>query len=325
VKYYLSLIAVVCFCTQPLQAAYLFKNGHLINAKDIATKTVEEHYQNGLDALKTHNWNQAASEFRIVTINFPDASLTCEAFYYYGVALYELGEYDLADSQLKEYLLKNSSAEHLEDVYRYKLSIADKFAQGCKRHMFNSSSFPSIMSAEDLAEELYTEVSIALPNHALAAQALLGKAKLFFNEENFSQAADVYQTTIRRFPISQQALTAYQGIALCYMEQIKRQLQNLDLITLAEINCAQCKRDFPQAQENTALETSLKEMKDLYAKALFETGQFYERTKQPKASALYYHLSLSSFPESSVASMAKERLKDLSPYIEELHLHTPKN
>jgi outer membrane protein assembly factor BamD (BamD/ComL family) len=319
--FWIALVFLVS-CIQPLQAAYLFKNGHFINAKDVATMAIEEHYQAGLDALKASKWEDAAAQFRIITVSFPEASLATEALYYFGVALYELSELDLANNEFGNYLKKNNSSEHLEDVYRYKLSIADKFAQGHRRHMFNSSSFPRIMSADDLALDIYNEVSIALPNHALAAQALLGKSALLFHEEDFSLAADTYQSTIRRFPGTSFALKAYEGISNCYMQEIQRQMQNLDVITMAEINCAQLKRDFPQAKENETIQSKLTEMKNVYAIALFETGQFYERKKQPKASALYYHLALTSFPESKVAPQSKERLKELSKYVEELHLYS---
>ena len=321
-NYFWIALAFIMCCAQPSQAAYLFKNGQFINAKDVATMSIEEHHQAGLDALKASNWDEAAAQFHIITVSFPDASLATDAYYYLGVALYELGELDLANNEFGNYLKKNNSSEHIEDVYRYKLSIADKFAQGHRRHMFNSSSFPRIMSADDLALDIYNEVSVALPNHALAAQALLGKASLLSQEEDYSLAADTYQCAIRRFPGSSYALQAYEGISDCYMQEIKQQMQNLDIITMAEINCAQLNRDFPQAKENETLKNKLTEMKDLYATALFETGQFYERKKQPKASALYYHLALTSFPESKVAPQSKERLKELSKYVEELHLYS---
>lgn len=321
-KYYWIALAFLMCCAQPAQAAYLFKNGQFINARDVASKTIEEYYQDGLEALQQGRWEEAATQFRIIIVNFPDASLTNDSHYYFGVALFELREFDLANEQLNTYLNKNNTSLHLEDVYRYKLAIADKFAQGYRRHMFNSSSFPRIMSAEDLALDIYNEVSTALPNHALAAQAILGKSALLFQEEDYALAADTYQAAIRRFPGSSYALQAYEGISLCYLQDIKRQMQNLDVITLAEINYAQLQKDFPQATEAEVLKNRLIEMKNLYATALYETGQFYERTKQPKSSALYYHLALTSFPESTVAAQSKERLKELSKYVEELHLYS---
>ena len=48
VKGGIRLLVDVWYCcseAHPLQGAYLFKNGHFYNQKDIATLSIEEHYQ----------------------------------------------------------------------------------------------------------------------------------------------------------------------------------------------------------------------------------------------------------------------------------------
>jgi hypothetical protein len=61
-------------------------------------------------------------------------------------------------------------------------------------------------------------------------------------------------------------------------------------------------------------------MKEIFATALYETGQFYERKKEPKASVLYYHNAITQFPDTKVAQSCKERLAELQPYADEMQL-----
>jgi len=58
-------------------------------------------------------------------------------------------------------------------------------------------------------------------NHELAAVAILGKAELLRDMEQFSNAIDTYQSAIRRFPRSHHALQAFKGIAESYVEAIQ--------------------------------------------------------------------------------------------------------
>lgn len=320
---FLLLCLLFIGISHPLEGTYLFKNGTFINTKDLATKTVEEHFEEGMKALQNKKYEDACGQFRIVTISFPNASLAIEATYYMGIALYEMGEFALANDSFTQYLHKTNDLEHFEDIYRYKLAIANACAQGHRRHLFNSPSLPRIMSTDDLALDLYNEIATTLPNHPLASEALLAKATFLTQQENYAASAQTYQAIIRRFPGTSYALSAYKGIANCHIKEIILQPQNVDFITLAEINIDQCTKDFPQASENTELTSMLCQMKNIYAQSLFDTAAFYERKNLPTSSALYYHLAATTYPEATIVPKAKERLSTLSSHIEKLHLSTP--
>lgn len=311
------------FGCSPLHGAYLFKNGHFYNQKDLATLSIEDHYQRGIDALKAQQWDVAYQQFRIITVNFEGASLAQDAQFYLAVALYQMNDFDIANSEFSSYLQKSNEPLHFEDVYRYKLSIAQKLAGGVSCHLFGVQSLPRLQSGRSLALEIFDEVASGLPNHDLAATALLGKAKLLKLQEEFAESIEVYQTAIRRFPGSAFALKAFQGISACYLEEIRRQPQNVDAITLAEINLKEITKVFPQAKEVDVIRSEVTSIKELYVHALYETAQLYERMSQPKAAVLYYHLALTKFPESSAAPFCRARIKELSSYAEELHLALP--
>ena len=304
----------------PLQGAYLFKNGHFINKNDVATKSAEEHFQSGLDSLKAKQWQEARQQFHIVIVSFGQSSLAQDAQYYMAVALYEMDDFDVANREFSTYLKKVNDASRLEDVYRYKLAIAERLSEGARTHLLGFDSLPKLQTDRSMALGIFEEVASALPNHDLAATALLKEAQQLKAGERFHEAIEVYHTAIRRFPGSAFALQAFQGVSSCHVDEVRRQPQNVDAITLAEINLRQAVKDFPQAQELSFIEADLTSIKEMYVAALYETGQLYERMSQPKASVLYYHLAEKAYPASPVADLCRARKKELSQYADELRL-----
>ena len=143
-----------------VQAAYMLKNGRLIDARDVAYLPAESHYNLGIDALKEKNWPEAVNQFRIITVSFPDTALANESFYYLGVAYYHTGDMDVANSMLSTYIKNNATPSHFEDVFRYKLAIADAFKSGAKRHMFGLEKFPRWLSAKEEASDDSRNASI---------------------------------------------------------------------------------------------------------------------------------------------------------------------
>ena len=116
------LVALLVVGFSPLSGAYLYKNGHLINQKDVATSSVEQHYQRGIEALKAKKWEEAYQQFHIVVVNFADTSLAQEAQYYLGVTLYEMNDLEEANDALTAFLQRNNAPTHIEDVLQEEIA-----------------------------------------------------------------------------------------------------------------------------------------------------------------------------------------------------------
>ena len=69
------------------------------------------------------------------------------------------------------------------------------------------------------------------------------------------------------------------------------------------------------------------DMQEVYAKSFYEIAQFYERTKKPNASVLYYSKIIKTFPNTKSAELAKGRLHVLRPDVQqqthEENIHQP--
>jgi outer membrane protein assembly factor BamD (BamD/ComL family) len=319
-KYFLFLFIIAA---SSLSAAYIIKDGSFINTKDMATLPVEEHYHLGMKAIEEKNWQEALHHFRVVTINFPLSSWANEAFYFLGVSYYHNEDYELADRNISLYLRENQNPKYFEECFQYKLAIANAFANGARKHLFGLEKMPQWFGAEDLALAIYDEIISSLPHHELAAKALLAKASFLIQMAELSSGIETYQSLIKKFPRSEFAAIAYASIGEAFCKLAELDTNNPDILPLAEINARRFSQDFPKAESILALQNQILEIKELLANALLETGRFYERKGQPKASVLYYHTVCVQYPDTKAAGFSKERLKQLDTYAKEIALSSP--
>ncbi len=73
-------------------------------------------------------------------------------------------------------------------------------------------------------------------------------------------------------------------------------------------------QDFPKEDKIAITKQKVQDIKEVYARGLYDTGQFYERTHHPQASALYYANAIKQFPDTKIADQCSRRLKALKQY-----------
>lgn len=314
--------------TMPAHAAYTIKDGKLIQTHELATMSVQEHYSSALDALQKQDWEELILQSNIVIKNFPESPFASEAQYYLGVGFFHLNELEIANKYFSNYLKKQSAPKFFEEAIKYKFTIAEKYQKGARKHLLNMESMPKWLPAKEEAIEIYDEVITALPHHELAVQSLFGKAALLVMEEEYKTSVETYQALIRKFNKHPLACESYIGIGKVYLTQCTNEYPDPDFLDLAEINFRKFQADFPNEPRLALAEDMLTEMREIYANSLYETAQFYERTKKPHASAIYYNKILSKYPKTKIANNSEERLAVLEkkynkPYRDLRTLPTP--
>lgn len=300
-------LAFLCFCS-PSEAAYTVKGGRLVGVHELATLSVQEHYSLARDAFEQENWKELIRQARIVARNFPETPFAKDAYFYLGVAYYHLQEFDFANENLSAYLKKQSAPKFFEEAIRHKFLIAEAFEKGARKRLLGQEDLPKWISGRTDALSLYDEVVMALPQHDLAVKALFGKANILFSEEDFKASIETYQTLIRRFPKHPLARDSYVAITKVYAVQADKEFADPDYLDLAEINIKKFKIEFPHDPKVGEAESLFTQMLEVYAKDLYVTAQFYERTKKPKASIIYYSKIVSKYPQTEIARQSQKRL-----------------
>lgn len=302
-----AAVVSLMFCSS-VQAAYTIKDGKLIPTHEMATLSPQEHYSLMVEAEEKSSWDDLILQANIVLKNFPDTPFADEAKYFLALGYFHISELEAANKQLSHYLKQPSAPKYFEEAIRCKFEIAQKFEHGARAHLLGLESLPKLMSAKELAIQIYDEVITAFPHHELTVQSLFGKANLQLALDEYVSSIETFQIIIRKFGKHPLASESYLGIAKVYLEQCKNEYPDPDFLDLAEINYKKYQADFTLEPKIDVALDMLKEMREVYASTLYETAQFYERTKKHQASAIYYNKILAKYPQTNIAHRSEDRL-----------------
>jgi len=308
-----KLLCTLLLAASPLMAAYTVKNGKVMNVEEVATLSVQEHHSLLLEAVEKTEWQEVIRQATIMIKNFPDTTFFQESFYFLGVAYFNLQDFDVSNKNLSLYLRKQTALQHFRDAIELKFQIAEKFRAGYRKHIGGYEFLPKWMPAKDEAIKIYDEVISALPNDNLAALSLFGRGSLELEDGEYTASIETYQTLIRKFPRHPLSPDAYVAIMRVYLTQSKERYPDSDYLDLAAINLRKFAQDFPLDERLGEAESIFFQTQEVFAQSFYEIAQFYERTKKPHASVLYYSKIVKTFPNTESAALSKRRLKELQP------------
>lgn len=296
-----------------IDAAWTEKDRGLLQMDKAPSFPADEHYQLATEAFNRKNWEVAVRQFSIIATNFPATTFGLDANFYMGVSYYHLCEFDLANYEFDKYLQCQTNPRYFQEAIEYKYCIAEQFRSGAKRHYFGTKQMPKWASGTGLALDIYDEVIAAMPSHDIAAQALSGRGYLLWKQKDYRESIEAFQCLIRRFPKHELAPESYLVINRIYLDQCQREFQNPDLLAFAEINLEKFENQFPGEERIEQAHADVLRIKEVYARGLFDTAQFYERVRQPKAAVIYYQKAIIDFPETTVSTRCISRLSRLCP------------
>ena len=309
-KILLTVLLVLGSAT--LQAGYTVRNGKIIQSQLAPTMPLQDHYQQGLEAINSENWPEAAKQLRIVTYHAPDSSKMADAHFFLGVAECSLDEFDAANDALSAYL-KSTNPTYFKEAIEHKFYIADQLAAGKKHRLYGVRRLPKWAGGHEMAAKIYDEVIASLPSHDLAARAFYSKGLLLWKLKDYNASVETFHMLIKRFPKHELTPDSYAAISNVYVDQSGYEFQNPDILEFAKINLNRFQYAFPREERIAELEKDLLKIKETYANGLYETGQFYERIYEPRAAIIYYRKTIQQFPETQMAQRAQHRLQILQP------------
>jgi TolA-binding protein len=217
-------------------------------------------------------------------------------------------EYDLANCELTSYLGGACSPEHFEEAVDLKYKIAEAFRCGARRRPYCSRKFPKLLDGSDLAVEIYDEIISTVPCQEIAALSLYSKGCLLTQQFDYRCAIEAFMGLIRRFPKHELAPDAYVAILGVYRCQAFYEINNPDILDLAELTYVHFYEDYPNDDRLADAADTVMAIREQYADGLYRTGQFFERVCKAPSAALYYVSAIQRFPDTQVADCARRRL-----------------
>ena len=274
-------------------------------------RSLQARYDAMVSFYHEESWDKVIEEGKQILEEFYDANLGIESNFYLGIAYFHTEDFDFSNRYLSKYLKDSSSAGFFEKALTYKFLIAENFRLGAKKHLAGWEKTPKWLSALDDAIEIYDEIISAYPYDKLGVKALYGKGIIYKKNKNYSKSLEAFQCILQRFPADELAIESYLEIGDIYVKRCEEEHLDPDWLELAEMNLKRFQEAFPGEKRIVEAKTGILQVKESFARDLFETGRFYERTKKPQAAEIYYAKILSQFSDTHTATKAKARLEEL--------------
>lgn len=266
-------------------------------------------------AIVVENWWAVIDCADMISDSFPASPFAQEASYIMGEAYYKLNQFERSSECFTAYLNHVISPKHFEEAVEYKFSIAEKWASGFKKRLFGSTKMPTWMPAKEDSIPIYDEVIAVLPHSELAAKSLLSKARTQTYLEDYKPSVETLDLLIRRFPKHDLAAEAYLEKNKVYLMQCRAQNLDPNLLDMAEMNVRKFRLAFPREKRIGEAEKILSEIQELFARNLFETGSFFEKTKKIPASLIYFNKAIAKYPNTEAAAASRAKLETLQGFI----------
>jgi outer membrane protein assembly factor BamD (BamD/ComL family) len=304
-----------------------------------------EAYLAAEELFEQEQYAAAEKAFKGVAKKYKKSEIREDALFMQAESAFNLGHYSDAEMKYTELLKFYPSTRHLDDVSKRLFEIArvwldfpEAAALG-EVQQVNYDDFRRKLPAEESTKKSrgpmfwpnFTDKARPLfdpegngvaalrliwlndPTGPLADDALMLAASHYARKGDFIEADRHYTLLREEYPNSphvQQAfvlgshvkLMAYQGPN--YDGKSLQDAEHLKKSTL---------RLYPNLEEKERIERELARIEEAKAAREWEQVIFYERKNNPRAQAVYCHLILQRYPDTSAARQAEIRLKQLGP------------
>ncbi len=272
--------------------------------------TAQEYNSALQKAITDKNWWSVIDYADILSYHFPSSPFAQDAAFIIGEAYLSLNRPFQANEYFSAYLNTQASPRHFDEAIAHKFEIAERFANGEKKPLFDDHG-PKWLSAKEDAIDIYEQVIATLPHSEFAAKSLMSKAKIEAELEDYKASVESLDLLIRRFPKHEFTAEAYlQKIHVYYLQCQGRSLDP-DLLDLAQVCLKKFRLVFPRESRLQEAEKTIHKMEEVFAQNLLTTGSFFQKTKKIPAAKIYYQKAIAKYPNTEAAIAAKEKLKTL--------------
>lgn len=182
--------------------------------------------------------------------------------------------------------------------------IADAYLRGYKRRFLGVPMF----GAEDEAVEMLYRLQQRSPGSPLAEKAMLRTGDYYYKTSDFDLAADVYAAFVKTYGRSPEVPRVRLRQAFSYYAQFRGLKFDATPIIDAREQLAGILVMYPKLAEEENLAPVIERIDETFARKIFQTGDFYRRTDEPKAAVYTWRYLIQVYPKSKEAVSAKREL-----------------
>lgn len=297
-KNILSYIITICFSVTYIP--------NIVAApKEPFSFSASDYYQKFIHAIESQNYKWAEYYGTTLLSAYPKSQFFTEVCFAMGKMYFAQQKLDLANSFFSECINKQEVSKNFNEVFKYKLQIAQEYERGVRKPLFQSKLAPNWSSGKEESLQICEEIIMSLPKDNLAAEALFCKSQILLSKKKYQDSIHTLEKLIDRFPNHSLALQGYIQIGKIYLLQTSKQFPDPDHLELARINLEKMQTSFPNDSKVEELKELFNQMESLFAERLFIVAKHYDLMKKPESAAIYYSAIIQEYPNTEQAKVSK--------------------
>jgi outer membrane protein assembly factor BamD len=261
---------------------------------------------------------RALSAYRTLLRQFPDSGAGPHAQFKIAQLQESLGEPERAYDAYGKYLKSYPRGEDFDKAVEAQFTIAKQFLGGARRKVFGIKTFSSMERAQQMFEEILKNA----PYSKFAPLAQFNAGLALEKQGKEPEAVTAYQQTVEKYPADAVAGDAQYQIGYLYLQEIRNGSNDRGAREKARDAFEDFIMRFPQSEKVAQAREHLQTLEGKDLKQTLGVAQYYQRTGNPKAAALYYQELVKAAPQSAEAAVAQKALGQLKATFGEEKLRT---
>ena len=256
------------------------------------------------------NLSSARSLYEGVAKKYPHSQLAGEALFRAAQLRLDRQQYYKAFDAFQDTVTLHPETTHFNQIIGQQYLIASALVDGAHNRMFGLIRAPFSNRTQGIA---YAEkILLNAPHSDYAPLALMKIAQGQQHVGNPEDAKDALDRLISNYPQSVLAPDAYLRLAQTYADDVQGPSYDQGATRQAITYYEDFTLQFPQDPNVPSAAKGLADMKTILAEGKIEIGDFYLRKRDNfTAARVLYNEAITTFPDSPVATLARERLVEV--------------
>jgi outer membrane protein assembly factor BamD len=276
------------------------------NGQDATEATASAQLVKAEALEKAGDYHRAMIAYYSLTRKFPRSGAAADAQLKAGDMAAQGGDYDRAYTLYNEYLTKYPKGDGFDDALQGMYNVGQKFLAGARRRMLGVKTFPSMVRAQQIFENLVKTAPFS--KWAPLAQFYAGQA--LEKQGHPDDAIAAYEEVISRYPSDPAAADAQYQIGYVYLVQ-SRTAYDKTAADKAQEAFEDFLARYPTSEKAPQAQDNIRTLQSRENSNALDIAKYYDKKKNYKAAVIYYNEVIKEQPGSPDAKAAEERISEL--------------
>ncbi len=222
-------------------------------------------------------------------------------------ALEQQGDLKGAFNAYKTYTTNYPRGGEFDTVINAQFNIAKTFLGGQKKKVLGVPVGPSY----ERAEEMFRDIVKFAPFHRLAPLAQFNIGQALEKQDKPQEALGAYQEVITRYPSDPVADDAHYQMGYVKYKETKEGSRDQTSRVQARDAFEDFVNRYPESEKVSQARENLKTLGGTDVKGTLEIAQYYDKTKNYKAAAVYYNEVVRIAPGTPESEKSRKRIDEL--------------